>query len=259
MATQDDKPFHFLDLSPELHLIVYEQLDLIVRHHTLSELRENTSDKGSAVSAITLIVRSLEPSIFDVWEATIKEALPILRNRLQGLYRESLRIVIYCPDRRIHDGWCGIEMFLVKIHAGRIQLSVHNHPPKVVDIWREMNASRCSALVPPFASTLDRYIHQCTPTRILVALSQFPAGADSEPADFGNASFRLCVQVAGGYANLLCLQPSDLVSHEPFIDNAVNSVLPHPGDPLGDIDSRFNASLLGKASSATWTETWSET
>jgi hypothetical protein len=121
-------------------------------------------------------------------------------------------------------------MFLVKNHAGMIQLNVQNHPPKVIGMWHEMNVSRCSALVPQFTLTLARYIHKCAPGRILVALSRLPAGADSEPADYGNTSFRLCVQVAGRCTNSLCLQSSGLILHESFDDNEVHSVLPLPGD-----------------------------
>jgi hypothetical protein len=96
MATHIDRPFRFLDLPPELRLMVYENLEFTTTH-TLKRLRrrkDNRDDRWKTAGDLTLVVKFLSVSILATCQAINSEATPIMDRRLARLRSEPLRLVI---------------------------------------------------------------------------------------------------------------------------------------------------------------------
>jgi hypothetical protein len=90
MATQ---PFRFLDLPPELRCIVYEQIGITTKHHTLEST--NAPDK---YSEITLVRKSLPVQILATCRLINDEAKTFLRPKLAKLRNQPLRFLVDCAS-----------------------------------------------------------------------------------------------------------------------------------------------------------------
>jgi hypothetical protein len=106
MTPQTTKPFRFLDLPPEIRLMVYDQIDATTHLHVYDGhqvyghcFHVRPSDGGTKIEpndktlTIVSIHSTLSTSILRISRLIHMEAYPIFAKKLQALANEPLRFV----------------------------------------------------------------------------------------------------------------------------------------------------------------------
>jgi hypothetical protein len=127
MAHQPEQSFRFLDLPPELRVMIYKEIsiDTRTRHHTFHTLPKedvifSTAPK-TAGAAITLVVKSLPTSLLATCRLINVEASPIMKPKIDKLRKEPMRFIIdsmslppLCINQRLFP-------YLVRKYQARIK------------------------------------------------------------------------------------------------------------------------------------------
>jgi hypothetical protein len=104
----DNEPFRFLDIPPELRLIVYEHIKFATKRHFLntSHYVEETDENVRLDSHIVLVSKTLPCSILVTCTLIKDEAQPILKRKLDQLRdAERYHMIIDTTGYLQHARW----------------------------------------------------------------------------------------------------------------------------------------------------------
>jgi hypothetical protein len=92
--SRDDQPFRFLDLPPELRLMVYKEIDPHTRHYRLKDPAFQPNSDDIPPSYITLVTKSLPVALLATCRLINAEAAPILAPKLKKLRKEAPHFIV---------------------------------------------------------------------------------------------------------------------------------------------------------------------
>jgi hypothetical protein len=165
-------PFRFLDLPPELRVMIYNRLPSTTRHCTLVDLMSSTTPPPSRAA---LVVKSLPVSLLSTCKFINLEATPVLIPRLQQLRAEPMRLI---TDTLYFEPVMGTSFENIDF---RDKNTLHSpeFAARIVGEFDDPTAIETIAGLPcttytvaPFGATVAQYIRQRTPSSTIVAITR---------------------------------------------------------------------------------------
>jgi hypothetical protein len=92
--SRDDQPFRFLDLPPELRLMVYKEIYPHTRHYRLKDPVFQPNSADIPPSYITLVAKSLPVALLAICRLINAEAAPVLAPKLKKLRKEAPHFIV---------------------------------------------------------------------------------------------------------------------------------------------------------------------
>jgi hypothetical protein len=182
--------FRFLDLPTEIRLIVYEQLDIVIRHSTTC-MAYTTQHNGSS----TLVLKLLPLAIFRVCKTTYSEAYAMLRPKMYEILAHPPRIMITGTDLlSMQGGFAGFLGALKKLRNVPGPVTKRSEDarmlPQVTVAWASaFRSARMPAVVNP---SLIQWILQAN--AYLKNTTAYPLPARSLPTTPSDIGIQLLIR-----------------------------------------------------------------
>jgi hypothetical protein len=165
-------PFRFLDLPPELRVMIYNRLPSTTRHCTLVDLMSSTKPPPLRAG---LAVKSLPVSLLSTCKLINHEATPVLLPRLQQLRAEPMRLI---TDTLYFEPVMGTSFEDIEFRDKNTLYSPE-FAARIVGEFDDPTAIEMIAGLPctmytvaSFGATVAQYIRQRTPSSTIVAITR---------------------------------------------------------------------------------------
>jgi hypothetical protein len=165
-------PFRFLDLPPELRVMIYNRLPSTTRHCTLVDLMSSTTPP---LTRAALVVKYFPVSILSTCKLIRHEATPVLLPRLQRLRAEPMRLI---TDTLYFEPVMGTNFEDIKFRD-KNTLHSSEFAAVMVEMFDDPTAMRTIAGLPctmytvaSFGATVTQYVRQRTPSSTIVAITR---------------------------------------------------------------------------------------